>query len=55
VTTQSCNCPDFARAAESDEPRACKHVLAVRLYSELVKAQYSVPPASRRGLLRVVN
>jgi hypothetical protein len=45
VTRATCDCPDFRstllapRLDESGEPRACKHMLAVRLYTELVKAQ----------------
>ncbi len=53
VTCSSCDCPDFqrhglaaARIGQTGEHRACKHVLAVRLYCELVKAQ----PARRRHL-----
>jgi hypothetical protein len=37
VTQSSCDCADFRRHAES-EPRPCKHILAVRLYRELVRA-----------------
>ena len=55
VTTTTCNCADFLRAVESGEPRPCKHVLAVRLYLELVKAQEHTPPAVRRSHLRLVN
>jgi hypothetical protein len=58
VTSSSCNCADFARAAESGEPLACKHVLAVRLYCELVKAQEQVDggrPRAVRGHLRLVT
>jgi hypothetical protein len=57
VTCSSCDCPDFqrnglaeARIGLPGEHRPCKHVLAVRLYRELVKAQ----PARRRHL-RVVQ
>ena len=45
VTPSSCDCADFRRndldqsAERSSEPRACKHMLAVRLYRELVRAQ----------------
>jgi SWIM zinc finger len=35
VTASSCDCADFARG----ESPACKHMLAVQLYRELVKAQ----------------
>ena len=43
---QSCDCQDFkrhglsgARLGHAGEHRACKHVLAVRLHCELVRAQ----------------
>ncbi len=46
VTASSCDCPDFNRiglaaatAAEPGDQHACKHVLAVRLHTELVRAQ----------------
>jgi hypothetical protein len=55
VTSSACNCPDFTRAAETDQPHACKHVLAVRLYCELVRAQHDAPPAPRRSHLRLVT
>jgi hypothetical protein len=55
VTTNACECADFTGAAESGEPHACKHVLAVRLFCELVKAQHTVLRAPRRAHLRVVN
>jgi hypothetical protein len=56
VTASSCDCPDFQRgglpamkAADSAEPRACKHILAVRLFNELVRAQRNLAlPASQR-------
>ena len=66
VTTQSCDCADFARnaltlmtSAEANEVRACKHVLAVRLHCELVRAQQLQPRRTttterRRGHLRLV-
>jgi uncharacterized Zn finger protein len=50
VTESSCTCVDFLQA-EGD--RACKHILAVRLYCELVRAQESQP--ARRGHLRLVR
>src|SRR5262252_6987959 len=46
VTCSSCDCQDFrrnglsgSRLGYAGEHRACKYVLAVRLYCELVKAQ----------------
>jgi hypothetical protein len=46
VTRSSCDCPDF----RSREGRACKHILAVRLHSELVRAQNGAAhPSSARG------
>ncbi len=46
VTPSSCNCPDFernrlvdvARTGAGAEQRPCKHMLAVRLHGELVRA-----------------
>lgn len=48
VTQSTCDCADFRRsallaAAEAQEQRACKHILAVRLYTELVKANQRRP------------
>jgi len=66
VTRSSCDCPDFRRIgspaarpdeAEADEHRACKHILAVRLHTELVKAQQHQvrqPGSRRRAHLSVV-
>jgi len=66
VTVSSCDCPDFERNAladiastEASELRACKHVLAVRLHCELVRAQELQPRRTtaterRRGHLRLV-
>jgi hypothetical protein len=66
VTISSCDCPAFERNAlaaidsdEASELRACKHVLAVRLHCELVRAQHLQPrrttPTERpRGHLRLV-
>jgi hypothetical protein len=61
VTPSSCDCPDFRRDAPLDdgnEPRACKHMLAVRLFAELVRAQQQHPPPPRprptRGHLSIV-
>jgi len=55
VTQSRCDCPDFLHA-DGEEP-VCKHVLAVRLYCELVRAQEksSPSPATRRGHLRLVR
>ena len=45
VTLDSCDCPAFLRAhaasgeEDASEPRPCKHILAVRLHTELVRAQ----------------
>jgi len=64
VTRASCDCPDFRRngltelrpgqSAEQAEYRACKHILAVSLYCELVRAQHrpaqSTTPTGRRHL-----
>src|SRR5882672_6134322 len=60
VTLSSCDCADFERnalavmpSAEGSELRACKHILAVRLHCELVRAQQLEPQrttaAGRRG------
>lgn len=64
VTRSTCDCPDFRRIGspaappdEADEQRACKHVLAVRLHTELVKAQQHQvrqPSPRRRDHLSVV-
>jgi uncharacterized Zn finger protein len=50
VTESSCTCTDFLKA---DGDHACKHILAVRLYCELVRAQESRP--ARRAHLRLVR
>ena len=65
VTRSSCDCPDFrnnglssTRLGAAGEHRACKHILAVRLHTELVRAQreQAQPTAPRRrGQLRVVT
>ena len=58
VTATSCDCPDFHNNAAwatldaGDERHACKHILAVRLHIELVKAQRLQPRA--RGHLTVL-
>ncbi|MGI9148542.1 MAG: hypothetical protein ACR2IK_18675 [Chloroflexota bacterium] len=64
VTASSCDCPDFGRnspspaaAEDSAEQRACKHMLAVRLHAELVRAQQLQPQTRtrhRRDHLRLV-
>jgi hypothetical protein len=57
VTRSSCDCSDFRRGGESGEARPCKHVLAVWLHIELVKAQqHQARPSStrRRDHLSVV-
>lgn len=55
VTPSSCDCSDFRRNGMSavvlddvGEQRACKHMLAVQLYTELVRAQYHRPRTSAR-------
>jgi hypothetical protein len=66
VTLTSCDCPDFqhnetqhapARLGGAADNRACKHVLAVRLHIELVRAQRHLPQSSTRsrGHLRVIT
>jgi len=64
VTPSSCDCADFRQnllPAVQDQPgelRACKHILAVQLYRELVRAQENELRATTRlrrlGHLRVV-
>jgi predicted nucleic acid-binding Zn finger protein len=54
VTEHTCSCADFLHSADTDDARACKHILAVRLYCELVKAQHGVP-GPRRNHLRLVR
>ena len=61
VTCSSCDCQDFrrnglsgARLGHAGEHRPCKHVLAVRLYCELAKAQKARPASRRRSNLSVV-
>lgn len=55
VTAEQCDCPDFkrfgltsARVGQVGEHRACKHVGAVRLRDELVKAADTAKPVRRR-------
>jgi len=57
VTLSSCDCPDFERNAlasvasdDTSELRACKHMLAVRLHRELVRAQQLQPRPTPPGL-----
>jgi hypothetical protein len=61
VTPWSCDCADFQKNGQPDtldaagEPRACKHILAVRLHRELVRAQLYASRAPRpRGHLSLV-
>jgi SWIM zinc finger len=65
VTRSSCDCPDFRHSAapgpgpgQPSEQRPCKHILAVRLHTELVRAQqHQARPAAaprRRDHLSVV-
>ena len=50
VTRSSCDCPDFVhRALETGGEHACKHMLAVQLHRELVRAQTAPPPSRRSG------
>ena len=49
VTRSSCDCPDFRQHGEDETERACKHMLAVRLYRELLRAHLRPP---RRRLNR---
>ncbi|HEX8969059.1 MAG TPA: hypothetical protein VF937_14335 [Chloroflexota bacterium] len=64
VTASSCDCADFRRrtlAGRNGEQLACKHVLAVRLHGELVRALHAPPPPAgpttrrRRGHLSLVS
>jgi hypothetical protein len=64
VTLTSCECPDFQRSESAlDAPNdasACKHMLAVRLHAELVRAQQyltrpRVEPRTRAHLRLVSN
>jgi hypothetical protein len=68
VTRFTCDCPDFAHAHDEfdeeedgdddDNARACKHILAVRLYCELLRAQERIPRPvvdPRRAHLRLVR
>ena len=50
VTASTCDCPDFARGGGGGgaENPACKHMLAVRLYCELVRAQQQPRHAQQR-------
>ena len=58
VTESTCNCPDFLHSepeteteSEPGEQRACKHVLAVRLHHELMRAveRHAELRSTRRG------
>ncbi len=57
VTQSSCTCADFLHGVDTDDDHVCKHILAVRLYCELVRAQahQHQPQAARRGHLRLVR
>jgi uncharacterized Zn finger protein len=58
VTDASCTCADFLHGMDQADERVCKHVLAVRLYCELVRAQAQLAPAraaDRRPHLRLVR
>jgi SWIM zinc finger len=65
VTHASCDCADFQRRTadgmsrgEPDDDHACKHVLALRLHDELVKAVQRQPRLSTprsRGHLWLVS
>ena len=59
VTGSSCDCPDFQhQQPQPVEQRQCKHLLAVRLYDELVRAQQRLPaavPLRRRRHLTVLT
>jgi hypothetical protein len=58
VTRSSCDCPDFRRRDDIGKDGACKHILAVRLHTELVRAQQQPPrpaPQRRRSHLSVVH
>lgn len=66
VTGSECECPDFrrnglsrARLGKPGAHRDCKHVLAVRLHTELVRAMHPQPaaaqPTARRGHLSLVH
>jgi hypothetical protein len=46
VTAQWCDCHDFQHHGQAGLHSPCKHVLAVRLHDELVRAQRS---RSKRG------
>ncbi len=62
VTRSTCDCADFVhKALESGGEHACKHMLAVQLHRELVRAQHApaaassaARPTARRGHLSVV-
>ena len=54
VTEASCTCADFLNRTNLEDDHVCKHILAVRLYCELVKAQRAMPEV-RRGHLRLVR
>lgn len=56
VTATQCDCQDSkrhglnrARIGETGMHGVCKHILAVRLFEELERAQQPKPPTPRRG------
>lgn len=49
VTESSCDCADFVQRGDA----ACKHMLAVRLHTELVRAQQHRP--RERGHLKLIS
>lgn len=60
VTAEACDCPDFkrhglsrGRIGEVGGHMACKHVRAVQLHEELVRAAETARPKRRR--LQIVN
>lgn len=60
VTAEACDCPDFKRHGLSDARigevgfhAPCKHVRAVQLHDELVRAAEQTKPKRRR--LQIVN
>jgi SWIM zinc finger len=55
VTRRSCDCPAFRHGEPAaDGETLCKHILAVRLHAELVRAQQRLPRPRERGHLTLV-